>query len=234
MTAGILGIAFELVTISLSRHAHFGVSVTKVGFRRAGKLEPHRSGRSVFRSKDYRVIACDIRTSIRHVLRDRNNAMTRHWKAALLFTGLLPPTFFANFTPASAQATKNREAAPIEQDTDPYAWLEDVTGEQAIEWVKTRNTKAQAAIASDPSFEKLRQDLLAILDSDARIPFVVKRGEFYYNFWRDKKNERGLWRRTTLEEFKKAEPQWEVMLDLDELGKQEGENWVWKGVRLLQ
>jgi prolyl oligopeptidase len=149
-----------------------------------------------------------------------------------LFTGLLAPTFFANFNPASAQATKNREAAPIEQDTDPYAWLEDVTGEQAIEWVKTRNTKAQAAIASDPSFEKLRQDLLAILDSDARIPFVVKRGEFYYNFWRDKKKERGVATHHA-REFKKAEPLWEVMLDLDELGKRKARI-GWKGVRLLQ
>jgi prolyl oligopeptidase len=159
--------------------------------------------------------------------------MTRHWKAVFLVTGLLAPTFFANCHLASAQPTQNVDAAPIAQDPDPYAWLEDVTGAQAIEWVKTRNTKAQAAIASDPSFEQLRQDLLAILDSDARIPFVSKRGEFYYNFWRDTKHERGLWRRTTLEEFKKAEPQWDVMLDLDELGKQEGEPWVWHGVRLL-
>jgi prolyl oligopeptidase len=75
---------------------------------------------------------------------------------------------------------------------------------------------------------------LEILDSNARIPFVAKNGEFYYNFWRDKKNERGLWRRTTLSEYKKAEPNWEVLLDLDALGKTEGENWVWKGASLLR
>ncbi|MFN7628093.1 MAG: prolyl oligopeptidase family serine peptidase, partial [Pirellula sp.] len=94
--------------------------------------------------------------------------------------------------------------------------------------------KAKQRIESDPSFEKLRNDLLEILDSNARIPFVAKNGEFYYNFWRDKKNERGLWRRTTLSEYKKAEPNWEVLLDLDALGKTEGENWVWKGASLLR
>ncbi len=119
-------------------------------------------------------------------------------------------------------------------DVDPYLWLEDVTGEKAIEWVKARNAKSQTNMEADPKFNALREDLLAILDSDARIPFVGKQGEYYYNFWRDKKNERGLWRRTTLAEFKKPEPTWDVILDLDALGKAEDENWVWKGADLLR
>lgn len=119
-------------------------------------------------------------------------------------------------------------------DVDPYLWLEDVTGEKAIEWVKARNAKSQTKMEADPKFNALREDLLAILDSDARIPFVGKQGEYYYNFWRDKKNERGLWRRTTLAEFKKPEPTWDVILDLDALGKAEDENWVWKGADLLR
>ena len=91
-------------------------------------------------------------------------------------------------------------------DEDPYLWLEDVTGDKALEWVRARNAKTQSKFEADPNFNKLRDDLLAILDSDARIPMVNKSGEYYYNFWRDKKNERGLWRRTTLEEYRKAEP----------------------------
>ena len=117
---------------------------------------------------------------------------------------------------------------------DPYAWLEDVTGDKAIDWVKARNAKSQAVMEADPRFNELREDLLAILDSDARIPFVSKQGDFYYNFWRDKKNERGLWRRTTLDQYKQKDPKWEVILDLDALGKAEKENWVWKGASLLR
>jgi prolyl oligopeptidase len=117
---------------------------------------------------------------------------------------------------------------------DPYVWLEDVTGEKAIDWVKARNAKSQAVMEADPRFNELREDLLAILDSDARIPFVSKQGDFYYNFWRDKKNERGLWRRTTLDQYKQKDPKWEVILDLDALGKAEKENWVWKGASLLR
>ena len=125
-------------------------------------------------------------------------------------------------------------AATASPDADPFLWLEEVTGEKAIEWVKARNAKSQAKMESDPQFNALREDLLAILDSDARIPFVGKQGEYYYNFWRDKKNERGIWRRTTLDQYTAAEPKWELILDLDALGKAEDENWVWKGAKLLR
>lgn len=117
---------------------------------------------------------------------------------------------------------------------DPWQWLEDVGGETALDWVRQRNSVSQAKLEQDPGFAELRSDLLAILDSDARIPAVSKRGDYYYNFWRDKNNPRGLWRRTTLEEYRRADPKWEVLLDLDALGKAEGENWVWKGARLLR
>jgi prolyl oligopeptidase len=123
---------------------------------------------------------------------------------------------------------------PAASQDDPYQWLEDVGGDVALDWVRARNAKAQERFEEDPQFESLRNDLLEILDSNARIPFVVKHGEYYYNFWRDKKNERGLWRRTTLEEYKKAEPAWDVLLDLDALGATEKENWVWKGASLLR
>lgn len=117
---------------------------------------------------------------------------------------------------------------------DPFLWLEDVGGEAALDWVRGKNAVTQSHFESDPAFQALQDDLLTILDSDARIPMVSNRGEFYYNFWRDKKNVRGIWRRTTLDQYRQAEPQWEVLLDLDEIAEQESENWVWKGASLLR
>ncbi|KAG1386643.1 hypothetical protein G6F60_014410 [Rhizopus arrhizus] len=73
-----------------------------------------------------------------------------------------------------------------------------------------------------------------VLDSDAKIPGVQKIGDYYYNFWKDQQHERGLWRRTTLAEYRKASPQWETVLDLDALNKAEGENWVWHGADCLR
>ena len=65
-------------------------------------------------------------------------------------------------------------------------------------------------------------DIRAILDSDQKIPGVQKIGDHYYNFWKDKQHERGLWRRTTLDEYRKPQPKWETVLDLDALNKAEG------------
>jgi prolyl oligopeptidase len=115
---------------------------------------------------------------------------------------------------------------------DPYLWLEDVEAEKSLDWVRARN--AENPLAKDPGFETLRSDLLAILDSNARIPFVGKIGDYYYNFWRDKTNPQGIWRRTTLAEFRKEAPKWEVLLDIDALGKAEGTNWVWGGAECLR
>lgn len=127
-----------------------------------------------------------------------------------------------------------KKVSDVTEKEDPYLWLEDVTGDKALNWVKERNAKTQGEFESKPEFNKLKDDLLEILNSKERIPFVTKYGEHYYNFWKDEKNERGVWRRTTLEEYRKAEPKWEVVLDLDAVATTEKENWVWSSVQLLR
>lgn len=133
------------------------------------------------------------------------------------------------------EASADEPAAIVsEQPADPWLWLEDVEGEKALDWVKERNAVSQKLLENSAGFAELNADLLAILDSDARIPGVSKYGDYYYNFWRDKANPRGLWRRTTLDEYRKDQPNWEIILDLDALAESEGENWVWKGSSLLR
>jgi prolyl oligopeptidase len=124
-------------------------------------------------------------------------------------------------------------AAPHDEQ-DPHLWLEEVEGEHALAWVKARNAESQAELADSPGFAELRDDLQAILEADDRIPFVVKRGEHFYNFWQDRDHPRGLWRRTTLAEYRKARPEWEVLIDLDALNAERGENWVWHGAHCLR
>src|SRR3546814_13206831 len=54
------------------------------------------------------------------------------------------------------------------------------------------------------------------------------------NFWRDKTAVRGIWRRTTPESYRSAQPAWETVLDLDALADSENENWVWHGAQCLR
>ncbi len=121
-----------------------------------------------------------------------------------------------------------------DEGQDKYAWLEDVTGDKPLAWVKEQNAKAEARLAQSPQFKQMEAGIRAVLDSDAKIPGVEKIGDYYYNFWKDKQHERGVWRRTTLVEYRKAEPLWETVLDLDALNKAEGENWVWHGANCLR
>jgi prolyl oligopeptidase len=127
--------------------------------------------------------------------------------------------------------TSNKPTAVVE---DPYLWLEETDSAKALDWVKARNAESVKTYGSSPEFEKTRDAILEVMDSDARIPYVSKMGEYYYNFWKDKTHPRGLWRRTTLAEYRKEHPQWETLVDVDALGKAEGVNWVWEGSDCLK
>jgi len=120
-------------------------------------------------------------------------------------------------------------AAPMNADTDPHLWLEDVQGERALAWVRERNRETETELLARPGFAEREKAIREMLDSRDRIPAIGRIGGQVYNLWMDAANPRGLWRRTTLAEYRKAQPAWETVLDLDALGKAEGENWVWGG-----
>ncbi|NKQ52963.1 S9 family peptidase [Amycolatopsis sp. K13G38] len=119
-------------------------------------------------------------------------------------------------------------------DEDPFLWLEDVTGEQALDWVRTRNAETLDELTGGERFETLRAEIREVLDADDRIPYIRRRGDYFYNFWQDATHPRGLWRRTTLDSYRGEHPEWEVLLDVDALAEAEGENWVWQGATVLR
>ena len=118
-------------------------------------------------------------------------------------------------------------SAPAEEPDDPYLWLEAVDGDAALDWVRARNAETAAELEGEPGYGELEAGILRILDSRAKLPYVSKAGAFYYNFWRDAEHPRGLWRRTTLEQYRRPEPDWETVLDLDALGRAEGVGAGW-------
>ncbi|RRR41457.1 S9 family peptidase [Mycolicibacter terrae] len=131
----------------------------------------------------------------------------------------------------ASQASQASQAA--DHVDDPYLWLEDITGEPSLDWVRAHNAPTVDEFAGD-DFEAMRTAALDVLDTDARIPYVRRRGEFLYNFWRDPANPRGLWRRTTLDSYRSAAPEWDVLIDVDELGRTDDTNWVWAGATVIE
>lgn len=118
-------------------------------------------------------------------------------------------------------------------EQDPYIWLEEARSDEALDWVRKENERTLAALESDPRFEQLKAEALAIYDSEDRIPYVSFRPDGLYNFWQDKENPKGLLRRTTLESYQSDEPVWETVLDIDALAAAEGKEWVYKGSTCL-
>lgn len=117
---------------------------------------------------------------------------------------------------------------------DPHAWLEEVLSEDALEWVTARNQAADAHFGQTDGFAHTKNRILEVLDSDDKIAMVSHAGDYLYNFWRDAKHPRGLWRRTTEESYATDAPEWEILLDVDALCEAEGEQWVFHGSRLLR
>lgn len=113
-------------------------------------------------------------------------------------------------------------------DNDPYLWLEDVDGPEALAWVDQQTAATRARLV-DPAFKADRAVLLALLDRPDNLPVPRRRGGLLYNFWRDAQNPRGLWRRTTLQSYRTGAPEWDILLDLDTLAAAESEDWVWAG-----
>ncbi|VBA34542.1 Prolyl endopeptidase [Mycobacterium innocens] len=124
-----------------------------------------------------------------------------------------------------------------ETSDDPYLWLENITDENALDWVRARNEPTMARFCGgdfEADFERMRAEALEVLDTDTRIPYVVRRDEYLYNFWRDAANPRGLWRRTTLDSYRNENPEWDVLIDVDELGRADGQKWVWAGAGVIE
>ncbi|MGI9237867.1 MAG: prolyl oligopeptidase family serine peptidase [Woeseiaceae bacterium] len=124
--------------------------------------------------------------------------------------------------------------AAAHAEEDPYLWLEDVEGDEALAWVEKQNEESLGYLEALPTFDTFRERNLEIYDSEERIAFPALRGDFVYNYWRDADNKRGLWRRATLEDYAAGKSNWDIILDLDKLAEQDGEDWVWKGSSCLR
>jgi prolyl oligopeptidase len=120
-------------------------------------------------------------------------------------------------------------AAP---DDDPYLWLEDIEGERALDFVERQNRLTLEKFG-DAGFARDRDTLATIYDRPDNIPYVGRRGGLLYNFWKDANHPRGIWRRTTPDEYRNPDPKWDIILDLDKLAAEEAEDWILNSIQAL-
>ncbi|MFP3579858.1 prolyl oligopeptidase family serine peptidase [Arthrobacter sp. SIMBA_036] len=129
---------------------------------------------------------------------------------------------------------RGRHAADIApMPTDENIWLEDIHGDQQLAWVREQNARTEELL-EDSDYAAVEAGILEVLDSTDRVAMVNKRGNFYYNFWKDQEHPKGLWRRTTWESYLTDAPEWDVLLDVDALADAEGVEWVFHGAGFLR
>ena len=121
----------------------------------------------------------------------------------------------------------------ISSNLDPYLWLEEVEGKKSLAWVEEQNEETFTRYTESNAFKEKYERIKKELNDDERIPSAYYQNGEMYNFWRDEKNVRGVWRKTSFKSYLKDEPIWENILDIDQLAKDEGINWLYKGADCL-
>ncbi len=120
-----------------------------------------------------------------------------------------------------------------QEQEDKYIWLEEVEGEKSLDWVNDHNKKTIDILENQPEFKSIYDKNLEIYNSKDRIAYPSIKGDYVYNFWQDGEHKRGIWRRTSMDEYSKESTKWETVLDLDKLSKDEDEIWAYKGATFL-
>jgi prolyl oligopeptidase len=118
---------------------------------------------------------------------------------------------------------------PPSEPSDKYQWLEDVSGDRSMAWVKAENERTAKVFESDPRYADLQAAALKVLESPDRLPIPSLNGEQVYNTWQDADHVRGILRRTSLADYLNTQPHWLTVLDYDAPAKQDNQKWVEKG-----
>ncbi len=116
-----------------------------------------------------------------------------------------------------------------QEPADRYQWLEDVSGERSMAWVRAENERSAKVLESDPHFAGLEAAALKAVESPERLPLPSINGEDVYNTWQDAQHVNGILRRTTVADYLTAQPHWHTVIDYDALGKQDNQKWVAEG-----
>lgn len=129
------------------------------------------------------------------------------------------------------QSMTKGQMEPAAEDT--FLWLEDRTSKQALDWVHHQNEVTVAELQGDPSYQATFQTALDLMTAEDNIAVGAALNGHVYNFWQDKTNVLGLWRRTTVASYKTEKPEWETIIDFDVLSAKEGVKWVFSGASRL-
>jgi len=120
-------------------------------------------------------------------------------------------------------------AAAATAPADPYLWLESVYAPRAMDWVRQEDARSLKVLQAAPQYNAFFDQALALAQASDRIPLPEFLAGGVVNFWQDATHVQGIWRRTSLADYRSNAPHWQTLLDVDALSQAEHHNWVFKG-----
>lgn len=129
------------------------------------------------------------------------------------------------------QSTTKRQTEAAAEDK--FLWLEDRTSKESLDWVHRQNELTVGELQGDPSYQTSFETALDLMTAEDNIAVGAALNGHVYNFWQDKTNVLGLWRRTSVASYKTEKPEWETIIDFDVLSAKEGVKWVFSGASRL-
>ena len=129
------------------------------------------------------------------------------------------------------QSTTKRQTEAAAEDK--FLWLEDRTSKESLDWVHRQNEVTVAKLQGDPTYQASFETALDLMTAEDNIAVGAALRGHVYNFWQDKTNVLGLWRRTSVASYKTDKPDWETIIDFDQLAAREGVKWVFSGASRL-
>jgi prolyl oligopeptidase len=117
---------------------------------------------------------------------------------------------------------------------DPFSWLEELQGKRSREWVSAHTAATLAELTKAPEFPALFADIKRVLDSRETIAYPQIVGERLYNLEQDENHPRGLWRRSSWDNYLRGADAWESVLDLDSLARADRVAWNFVGAECLE
>lgn len=111
---------------------------------------------------------------------------------------------------------------------DPFQYLENHA--EAADWVQQSNQNCKAALENDKRFASMRDSIAEFAQNNQQIPYFSQHGDWLYHFYQSEAQPRGVYRRTTLDSYRRTNTEWQIVFDLDALAQQEELDWYLAGI----
>ncbi len=117
--------------------------------------------------------------------------------------------------------------------SDTFLHLENLSDPVATKWVDEETSRALEAIKKMPGFEaRYKSNLRVLTQREFNIQYPSTVGDVIYNNFRDTTRPSGVWRSTSLSEYRKERPSWQTLFSVDAYNREEVSNWVFSSAQV--